>query len=154
MNTYENAKQVVRKAASIIKLEQWITDILLTCQREINVSFPVKMDDGSVKIFNGYRVQHNNARGPYKGGIRYHWNVDLDEVRALATWMSIKCAVADLPLGGGKGGVICDPKDHDSVKGLSKTELEKMTRAFRGQSLTTSDLKRMCLRLMSTQILK
>ena len=130
MNSFENAKHIVRKAAEIIKLEKWITDILLHPQKEISVSFPVKMDDGSIKIFQGYRVQHNNARGPYKGGIRYHWNVDLNEVRALAMWMSIKCAVADLPLGGGKGGVICDPKEHDNVKALSKNEIERMTRAF------------------------
>ena len=130
MNAFENAKHVVRNAAEIIKLERWITEILLNPQREISVTFPVKMDDGSVKLFQGYRVQHNNARGPYKGGIRYHWNVDLNEVRALATWMTIKCAVVDIPLGGGKGGVICYPKDHDNVKGLSKHELEKMTRAF------------------------
>ena len=130
MNVYENAKFVVKKAAGLINLEPWITEILLAPQREVHVAFPVRMDDSSIRIFQGYRVQHNNARGPYKGGIRYHWNVDLNEVRALATWMTIKCAVAGIPLGGGKGGVICDPKEHDGVKALSKNELERMTRAF------------------------
>jgi len=130
INPFENAKKTIKETAKIIRLEPWITEILLKPQREITVSFPVKMDDSSVKIFHGYRVQHSNARGPYKGGIRYHWNVDLDEVRALATWMSVKCAVADLPLGGGKGGVICNVKEHDSVPAMSNAELERMTRAF------------------------
>jgi len=92
--------------------------------RELHVTFPVEMDDGSIRIFNGYRVQHNHMRGPFKGGIRYHWDVNLDEVRALAMWMTIKTAVVDIPLGGGKGGVICNPKD------MSEKELERMTRGF------------------------
>jgi glutamate dehydrogenase/leucine dehydrogenase len=123
-NPHESAKEVIRNAAGIMQLEPWITESLLQPQKEIHVSFPVKMDDGSIKIFQGYRVQHNNALGPYKGGIRYHPNTDIYEVRALATWMSVKCATVDLPLGGGKGGVICD------TKSMSKQELEKMTRAF------------------------
>ncbi len=123
-NPHENAKNIIRKAAELINLEEWKTNILLNPQKEISVSFPVKMDDGSIKLFQGYRVQHNNARGPYKGGIRYHQDVNLNEVRALATLMSIKCAVVDIPLGGGKGGVVCNPKE------MSQQELEKMTRAF------------------------
>jgi len=93
-------------------------------QRQINVTLPITMDDGSQRIFEGYRVQFNNARGPYKGGIRYHPNVSLDEVKALSFWMAMKCAVADLPLGGGKGGIIVDPK------GLSEKELERLSRAY------------------------
>lgn len=93
-------------------------------KRIINVTIPVVMDDGTQKIFQGYRVQHNNARGPYKGGIRYHPNVSMDEVKALAFWMAMKCAVANLPLGGGKGGIIVDPKI------LSENELERLTRGF------------------------
>ncbi|TKJ17661.1 glutamate dehydrogenase [Candidatus Woesearchaeota archaeon B3_Woes] len=124
INPHENAKNIIKKASEIINLEEWKTNILLNPQREISVSFPVKMDDDTIKLFKGYRVQHNNSRGPYKGGIRYHWDVDLDEVRALATWMSIKCAVVDIPLGGGKGGVVCNPKE------MSEKELERMTRAF------------------------
>ena len=123
-NPYENAKELITEAAGKIDLEQWILDSLLMTHRELHVTFPVKMDDGSIKVFNGYRVQHNHMRGPFKGGIRYHWNVNLDEIRALATWMTIKTAVVDIPMGGGKGGVICNPKD------MSEKELERMTRAF------------------------
>ncbi|MBU2590009.1 MAG: Glu/Leu/Phe/Val dehydrogenase [Nanoarchaeota archaeon] len=123
-NPFENTKATIKKVSEIIKLEPWITKILLNPEKEITVSFPVKMDNGEIKQFQGFRVQHNSSRGPYKGGLRFHWNVDLDEIRALATWMSIKTAVVDLPLGGGKGGVICNPKE------MSKQELENMTRAF------------------------
>lgn len=130
INPYENAQTVIRKTAEIMHLEEWITAFLLRPQREINASFLVEMDDSSVRLFRGYRVQHNNALGPYKGGIRYHWDVDLDEVRALATWMSIKCATVALPLGGGKGGVICCPREHGNIPAMSEGELERMTRAF------------------------
>lgn len=129
-NPYESAQAVIRQAAEKMGLASWMVDVLVRPQREIRVRFPVTMDDGSVRMFEGFRVQHNNARGPYKGGIRYHWNVDLDEVRALATWMSLKCAVVDIPLGGGKGGVVCDPRAHDGVPAMSEGELERMTRAF------------------------
>ena len=80
-------------------------------ERELSVSVPVRMDDGSVKVFKGYRVQHSTVRGPAKGGIRYHQNVNLDEVKALSAWMTFKCAVADIPYGGGKGGVVVDPSN-------------------------------------------
>ena len=130
INPHENAQRIIRKTAEIMGLEEWITTLLLRPQREINVLFLVEMDDGSKRIFQGYRVQHNNALGPHKGGIRYHWDVDLNEVRALATWMSIKCATVDLPLGGGKGGVICSPRKHDDIPAMSEGELERMTRAF------------------------
>lgn len=130
INPYESVQTIIRKTAEIMRLEEWITAFLLRPQREINASFLVEMDDGSVRIFQGYRVQHNNALGPYKGGIRYHWDVDLDEVRALAMWMSIKCATVSLPLGGGKGGVACYPREHGSIPAMSEGELERMTRAF------------------------
>ncbi len=123
-NPHESAKELINEAADKVKLEPWIRKSLLNTHRELHVTFPVEMDDGSIKIFNGYRVQHNHMRGPFKGGIRYHWDVSLDEIRALATWMTIKCAVVNIPLGGGKGGVICNPKD------MSKKELEMMTRGF------------------------
>ncbi len=92
--------------------------------REQHVSLPVKMDDGSTKIFQGFRVQYNDARGPAKGGIRFHPEETIDTVRALSAWMTWKCALMDIPLGGGKGGVICDPKK------LSKGELERLSRAY------------------------
>lgn len=123
-NPFENARQTIKDVSEILNIEPWILSILMNPEKEISVSFPVKMDDESVKVFKGYRVQHNNTNGPYKGGIRFHWDVELDEVRALATWMTIKCAVLDLPLGGGKGGVVCNPKD------MSDKEIENMTRAF------------------------
>ncbi len=98
--------------------------VLREPRREFTVHFPVQMDDGSVQVFTGYRVQHNLGRGPAKGGIRYHQDVDLDEVKALAMWMTWKCAVVGIPYGGGKGGVIVDPKK------LSQKELEGLTRRF------------------------
>jgi glutamate dehydrogenase/leucine dehydrogenase len=123
-NPHEAAKETITKVADILKLDDWIKESLLNTHREIKVTFPIEMDDGSIKVFTGYRIQHNHMMGPFKGGIRYHWNVNLDEVRALATWMTIKTSVLDLPLGGGKGGVICNPKE------MSKAELKKMTRGF------------------------
>jgi glutamate dehydrogenase/leucine dehydrogenase len=124
INPHESAKELINEATDKIELASWIKEALLMTHRELHVTFPVEMDDGTIKLFNGYRVQHNHMRGPFKGGIRYHWNVNLDEIRALATWMTIKTAVVDLPLGGGKGGVICNPKD------MSEKELENMTRGF------------------------
>lgn len=123
INPYETAMAQLTKAAKILGKN---VDILRQPQREVHVNIPVVMDDGTLKIFQGYRVQYNNARGPYKGGIRYHHNVSLDEVKALSFWMAMKCAVADLPLGGGKGGIIVDPKT------LSEGELERLTRGFGG----------------------
>ena len=101
-----------------------IAEVLKHPERVIEVSIPVKMDNGELKVFRGFRVQHNSIRGPYKGGIRFHPEVDMDEVKALATWMTIKCAVVGIPLGGGKGGVIVDPKE------LSPRELEELTRQY------------------------
>jgi len=112
------------QAASFLKLQEGLRQVLRTGHRELTVHFPVAMDDGSTRMFTGYRVQHSISRGPGKGGIRYHPNVDLDEVRALATWMSWKCGVMNIPFGGAKGGVQCNPKE------LSLAELERMTRRF------------------------
>jgi glutamate dehydrogenase/leucine dehydrogenase len=123
INPFENAKKVIDKASSILELNEVEKNILFTPQREVSVSFPVNIG-GKEKLFRGYRVQHNNSLGPYKGGIRFHPDVDIDEVRALATWMSIKTATVNLPLGGGKGGVICNPKE------MSEEELEIMTKSF------------------------
>jgi len=120
----ENAMKQIDMAADILKLDGGIRDILKTPKRAIIVSVPVKMDDGSVKTFTGYRVQHNDARGPYKGGIRYHPNVTLDEVKALAAWMTWKCAVLDIPYGGAKGGITCNPKE------MSLGEKERLTRRY------------------------
>ena len=123
-NPYKTAKDLISQAAEKVGLENWIKEILLSTHRELKVTLPVEMDDGSIKLFTGYRVQHNHMMGPFKGGIRYHWDVNLDEIRALATWMTIKCSVVGIPLGGAKGGVICNPKD------MSDKEIEKMTRGF------------------------
>jgi glutamate dehydrogenase (NAD(P)+) len=111
-------------AAKKLNLDQGIWNILSQPAREVIVHFPVTMDDGSIEVFTGYRVQHCNARGPGKGGIRYAPDVSLDEVRALASWMTWKCAVVNIPFGGAKGGVICDPKK------MSRGELERMTRRY------------------------
>ncbi len=118
------ALQQLNKAAAVINLEDDIKEILSHPQREVQVALPVRMDNGKIKVFIGYRVQHSNARGPYKGGIRYHPNVSLDEVRALAMWMTWKTAVLDLPLGGAKGGIVCDPKS------MSQGEIERLTRRY------------------------
>ena len=111
-------------AASQLHLDPNLRDLLRQCQRELVVHFPVKMDDGTIKVFEGFRVQHNTARGPAKGGIRYHPAVTLDEVQALAMWMTWKCAVVGIPYGGAKGGVVCDPKR------MSQRELENLTRRY------------------------
>ncbi len=118
------ALEQFNKAADLINLEDDIRQILSVPQREVHVALPVKMDNGKVKVFVGYRVQHNNARGPFKGGIRYHPNVSIDEVKALAMWMTWKTAVVDIPLGGAKGGIAVDPK------ALSQGELERLTRRY------------------------
>src|SRR5271154_1877100 len=111
-------------AATKLNLDQGIWKVLRYPTRELIVHIPVGMDDGSIEVFTGYRVQHNIARGPGKGGIRYAPDVSLDEVRALASWMTWKCAVVNIPFGGAKGGVICDPKN------MSQGELERMTRRY------------------------
>jgi glutamate dehydrogenase (NAD(P)+) len=124
INPFETAKRQIDIVADILGLNGGLRDVLKSPKRELTVNFPVRMDDGSYHVFTGYRVQYNMARGPSKGGIRYHPQVSLDEVRALAAWMTWKCAVVNLPYGGAKGGIICDPKH------MSMGELERMTRRF------------------------
>src|SRR4051794_21385826 len=106
LNPFEVAQQQIQIAAKLMNLDDGILSILLWPERELHVHFPVRMDNGSIRVFDGFRVQHSTARGPAKGGIRFHQNVSFDEVRALATWMTWKCSVVDIPYGGGKGGVI------------------------------------------------
>jgi len=124
LNPYRISQIQFDIAAEYLKLDPGIRQILRTPKRIFEVSIPTKMDNGQIKVFAGYRVQHNIARGPAKGGIRYHPSVTLDEVKALAAWMTWKTATVNIPYGGGKGGVICDPKR------MSKSELERMTRRY------------------------
>ncbi len=121
---YDIAVGQFHLAADILNLDPGWRAILAHCKRELVVNFPVKMDDGSIEVFTGYRVQHNINRGPAKGGLRYHQNVSLDEVKALSMWMTWKCAVVNIPYGGAKGGITVDPRQ------LSLGELERMTRRF------------------------
>lgn len=121
---YQNVKKQFDKATNMMGLDSDICKILSMTTNEILVNFPVKMENGKVKMFTGYRVQHNNALGPYKGGLRFHPAVDLDEVRSLATWMTWKSAIIDIPLGGAKGGIKMDPSKY------TKTEMERITRRF------------------------
>jgi glutamate dehydrogenase/leucine dehydrogenase len=124
VNPREMAQTQLDKAAKILALDDSVLECLKHPKTVLTVAVPVRMDAGRVRTFTGYRSQHCNARGPFKGGIRYHPNVSLDEVIALSMWMSWKCAVVDIPFGGGKGGVICDPKR------MSMAELERMTRRY------------------------
>jgi len=124
LNPFEIAKQQFDRAADLLELDESTRQVLKNAKRQLIVSIPVKMDGGDVKVFEGYRVQHNIARGPAKGGIRFHPRVTLDEVKALASWMTWKCATVGIPYGGGKGGVICDPKS------MSMNELERLTRRY------------------------
>jgi len=124
LNPFQIARQQFNRAADYLNLDDSTRQVLSSPKRQLIVSIPVKMDGGDVQVFEGYRVQHNIARGPCKGGIRYHPNVTLDEVKALASWMTWKCATVDIPYGGGKGGVICNPKV------LSQGELERLTRRY------------------------
>jgi glutamate dehydrogenase (NAD(P)+) len=124
LNPFTIAKQQFDRAADYLELEDSMRRVLKHAKRQLIVSIPVKMDNGEVQVFEGYRVQHNIARGPAKGGIRYHPQVTLDEVKALASWMTWKCATVGIPYGGGKGGVICDTKI------LSRGEIERLTRRY------------------------
>lgn len=123
-NPFEMAQRQLDEAAELLQLDPAIHELLRWPMRELHVTLPVKMDDGTTRIFHGFRVQYNDARGPNKGGIRYHSKETIDTVRALAAWMTWKTAVMDLPLGGGKGGIVCDPKT------LSPGELERLSRAY------------------------
>src|SRR5579863_5480805 len=124
VNPYVVAVAQFEEAAELLGLSQSMRVILSKPKRELTVNFPVRMDDGRVEMFTGYRVQHNINRGPAKGGIRFDANVSIDEVRALAMWMTWKCAVVNIPFGGAKGGVIVDPRQ------LSRGELERLTRRY------------------------
>lgn len=124
INPFEVALKQLDEAAKIIKLDKGLHQVLAHPKRVLTVSLPVKMDNGEIRVFTGFRSQHNDARGPYKGGIRYHPQVSLDEVKALSMWMTWKCALADIPYGGGKGGIICNPKE------MSSGELERLTRRY------------------------
>ncbi|AIN93022.1 Glu/Leu/Phe/Val family dehydrogenase [Treponema putidum] len=122
--TYVKLLKTITEAAKAANLNEDDYITLLSPEREMHVSIPVKMDNGNVKVFQGFRVQHSTLRGPAKGGIRFHQDVNIDEVRSLAAWMTFKCAVADIPYGGGKGGICVDPSK------LSESELEKLTRTY------------------------
>ena len=123
-NPFEVAQRQLDEAAEVLQLDPAVHELLRWPLRELHVTLPVRMDDGSTKIFHGFRVQYNDSRGPTKGGIRFHPDETIDTVRALAAWMTWKCAVVDIPLGGGKGGIICNPKE------LSQGELERLSRAY------------------------
>ncbi len=123
-DAFETAKKQFLKAAEKLNLKSEVKEYLIEPKRIIQVRFPVMMDNGSVRVFTGFRIQHNDARGPSKGGIRFHPNVNLSEVKALASWMTWKCAVANIPYGGSKGGVIVDTKK------LSQSEIERLSRAY------------------------
>ena len=124
MNPYKIALQQLDHVAGILKLDEGVHGILRLPKRELTVHFPVSMTGGGTQMFTGYRVQHNTSRGPAKGGLRFHPETDIDEVRALAMWMTWKCAVVNIPFGGAKGGVVCDPK------ALTRAELEDLTRRY------------------------
>jgi len=123
-NPFEIAREQLRRVAATFEIDQNLVNVLGTCKKAVEVSVPVGMDNGTTSVFLGYRVTHNSARGPSKGGIRYHPDVTLDEVKALAMWMTWKCALMGIPFGGAKGGVVVDPKQ------LSRGELERMTRRY------------------------
>ncbi len=123
-NPYDNVLKVVKNAADILGFSESDIEAIKYPERELQVSIPVRMDDGSTRVFQGYRIQHSTSRGPAKGGIRFHPAVNSDEVRALAAWMTFKCAVVNIPYGGGKGDVVCDPNE------LSENEIRAITRRF------------------------
>lgn len=123
-NPYENAQAQFDRVASILGLDNATKTLLRQPMKEYHFTIPVKMDDGSTQVFNGYRIQHNDARGPAKGGIRFHPQETVDTIRALSMWMTWKCAVVDIPLGGGKGGIICDPRN------LTENEQERLCRGW------------------------
>ena len=129
-NPFEIAQLQLRRVGETFDIDANLIDVLSQCKKSVSVSIPTRMDDGSVKSFQGFRVTHNVARGPSKGGIRYHPDVTLDEVKSLAMWMTWKCSLMGIPFGGAKGGVICDPKH------MSVGELERMTRRYTSEIIT------------------
>jgi glutamate dehydrogenase/leucine dehydrogenase len=124
INPFNVALKQLEEAAKIVGIDKGMHDVLAQPKRILTVSLPTRMDNGEIHVFTGFRSQHNDARGPFKGGIRYHPQVTIEEVKALSMWMTWKCAIADIPYGGGKGGIICDPKQ------MSTGELERMTRRY------------------------
>src|SRR6266513_5240952 len=124
LNSFRIAMRQFDYAAEKCGLEPGLCEVLRRPRRALSLSLPVKMDDGTIRVFEGFRVQHNSARGPCKGGIRYHPSVTFDELKALAMWMTWKCAIVNIPFGGAKGGIIVNPRE------LSLNELEHMTRRF------------------------
>lgn len=123
-NPFDNFVAVMDKAAGVMGISEEDYLTFKYPERELKVALPVRMDDGSLKVFEGFRIQHSTLRGPAKGGVRYHQSVNVDEVRALSAWMTFKCAVAAIPYGGGKGGIVCRPRE------MSKGELERLTRTY------------------------
>jgi len=124
VSPFERVQEQIAAICERMNIDKGIQARLMKCERELAVNFPVRMDDRSIKIFTGFRIQHNSSRGPAKGGIRYHPDVTIDETRALAVWMTLKTAVVNIPYGGAKGGVICNPKI------MSQGELERLTRRY------------------------
>src|SRR5262249_20842211 len=123
-NPFEIAREQLRRVATTFEIDRNLVGVLGNCKKAVEVAVPVGMDDGTTHVIQGYRVTHNIARGPSKGGVRYHPDVTVDEVKALAMWMTWKCALMGIPFGGAKGGVVCDPKS------MSRGELERMTRRY------------------------
>lgn len=124
LNPLDNARKQLKKACDLMGCSKEVYEVLKNPKRALEVNFPIKLDNGDIKIITGYRSQHNDAIGPYKGGIRYHENVTFDEVKALSTWMTFKCGIAGIPYGGAKGGIAINPKD------FSENELEKISRGY------------------------
>ena len=124
IDPWQNALKQLASTAKILKLDPGVHEMLASPKKVLTVSLPIKMDDGRIKVFTGFRSQHNDFRGPFKGGIRYHPDVTIEEVKALSMWMTWKCSIVDVPFGGGKGGIICDPKR------LSAGEKERLTRRY------------------------
>src|SRR5919198_4166487 len=128
-NPFRIAQRQLRKVAHAFEIDERLVNILQECKKTVEVSVPTTMDDGSVRAFRGFRVTHNLARGPSKGGIRYHPDVTRDEVKALAMWMTWKCSLMGLPFGGAKGGIVCDPK------AMSRAEIEALTRRYTTENI-------------------
>lgn len=124
LNLFTSTQVVIKEALDKLGYDEGMYELLKEPMRMTEVRIPIKMDDGKVKVFTGFRGQHNDAVGPTKGGVRFHPDVTLDEVRALSMWMTLKAGIVDLPYGGGKGGVVCDPRE------MSMDELEKLSRGY------------------------
>lgn len=124
ISAFDNALRQFDRAAKILNLDDSQIAVIKEPRRVLEVKLPIRMDDGSIQVFKGFRVQHNIARGPAKGGVRFHHKADLDEVKALAFWMTFKCAVVGIPMGGGKGAIVVDPRK------LSIGELERLSRRY------------------------